>query len=55
MTRAGYALAVLFAINLLNFFDRQILGAVGEGHGWCGPFTFADDRSGFSGAAIRFA
>jgi predicted MFS family arabinose efflux permease len=30
MTRAGYALAVLFAINLLNFFDRQILGAVGE-------------------------
>ena len=30
MTRTGYALAVLFAINLLNFFDRQILGAVGE-------------------------
>jgi MFS family permease len=30
MTRAGYTLAVLFAINLLNFFDRQILGAVGE-------------------------
>ncbi len=30
MTRAGFALAVLFAINLLNFFDRQILGAVGE-------------------------
>ena len=28
--RAGYALAVLFAINLMNFFDRQILGAVGE-------------------------
>jgi MFS family permease len=27
---AGYALAVLFAINLMNFFDRQILGAVGE-------------------------
>lgn len=25
-----YALTVLFAINLLNFFDRQILGAVGE-------------------------
>ena len=25
-----YALAVLFAINTLNFFDRQILGAVGE-------------------------
>jgi predicted MFS family arabinose efflux permease len=27
---AGSALAVLFAINLMNFFDRQILGAVGE-------------------------
>jgi len=26
----AYALAVLFAINTLNFFDRQILGAVGE-------------------------
>jgi hypothetical protein len=25
-----YALGVLFAINLMNFFDRQILGAVGE-------------------------
>ena len=30
MSGAGYALAVLFAINLMNFFDRQILGAVGE-------------------------
>ena len=29
-SRAGLALAVLFAINLMNFFDRQILGAVGE-------------------------
>jgi predicted MFS family arabinose efflux permease len=28
---ARYALAVLFAINLMNFFDRQILGGVGEG------------------------
>lgn len=27
---AGYALGVLFAINLMNFFDRQILGAIGE-------------------------
>jgi MFS family permease len=27
---AGYALAVLFAINTMNFFDRQILGAVAE-------------------------
>ena len=30
MSGAAYALAVLFAINLMNFFDRQILGAVGE-------------------------
>ena len=30
MPAARYALAVLFAINLMNFFDRQILGAVGE-------------------------
>jgi MFS family permease len=28
--RAWVALAVLFAINMMNFFDRQILGAVGE-------------------------
>jgi predicted MFS family arabinose efflux permease len=28
--KATYALAVLFAINALNFFDRQILGAVTE-------------------------
>ena len=27
---AHYALWVLFAINAMNFFDRQILGAVGE-------------------------
>jgi predicted MFS family arabinose efflux permease len=31
MTGSGYALAVLFAINLMNFFDRQIIGGVGEG------------------------
>src|SRR5499425_2382170 len=28
---AIYALAVLFAINLMNFFDRQMIGGVGEG------------------------
>jgi MFS family permease len=28
--RAGYALAVLFAINTLNFYDRQVIGVVGE-------------------------
>jgi MFS family permease len=27
---ARYALTVLFAINLLNFFDRQLLGSLGE-------------------------
>jgi predicted MFS family arabinose efflux permease len=27
---AAFALFVLFAINLLNFFDRQLLGALGE-------------------------
>src|SRR6266566_4358511 len=30
-TMATYALIVLFAINLMNFFDRQIIGGVGEG------------------------
>lgn len=29
-TAVWYAMIVLFAINTLNFFDRQILGAVGE-------------------------
>src|SRR5262245_64076949 len=28
---AVYALVVLFAINLMNFFDRQIIGGIGEG------------------------
>ncbi len=28
--KAGFALAVLFAINLMNFYDRLIIGAVGE-------------------------
>jgi MFS family permease len=31
MSGSGYALIVLFAINLMNFFDRQLLGGVGEG------------------------
>src|SRR3954454_20548289 len=30
MSGSGYALVVLFAINLMNFFDRQLLGGVGE-------------------------
>jgi MFS family permease len=29
-SRASFALFVLFAINLLNFFDRQLAGALGE-------------------------
>ena len=28
--RTGYALFVLFGINVLNFYDRQILAAVTE-------------------------
>src|SRR6476619_2938648 len=31
MTGSAFALFVLFAINLMNFFDRQIIGGVGEG------------------------
>src|SRR5258706_9055817 len=31
MTSSAFALLVLFAINLMNFFDRQIIGGVGEG------------------------
>jgi len=31
MSGSWYALVVLFAINLMNFFDRQLLGGVGEG------------------------
>ena len=31
MSGSAYALAVLFAINLMNFFDRQLIGGVGEG------------------------
>src|SRR5204862_1722221 len=31
MSGSAFALLVLFAINLMNFFDRQIIGGVGEG------------------------
>jgi predicted MFS family arabinose efflux permease len=31
MGSSAFALFVLFAINLMNFFDRQIIGGVGEG------------------------
>jgi len=29
-TKTIYALAILFAINALNFFDRQVFGAIAE-------------------------
>ena len=28
--RLTYTLAVLFALNFMNFYDRQVVGAVGE-------------------------
>src|SRR6476659_4231645 len=31
MGSSAFAVLVLFAINLMNFFDRQIIGGVGEG------------------------
>jgi MFS family permease len=31
MSSAAFALVVLFAINMMNFFDRQLIGGVGEG------------------------
>src|SRR5258708_30098524 len=31
MSGSGYARGVLFATNLMTFFDRQLLGGVGEG------------------------
>jgi MFS family permease len=44
---ARYALFLLFAINLLNFFDRQLLGALGEPirH----EFQLSDTALGFLG------
>ena len=29
-TKTMYALGILFAINTLNFFDRQVFGAIAE-------------------------
>ena len=44
--KGHYALIVLFAINTMNFFDRQILGVVGEQlrHEW----TLSDTALGAS-------
>src|SRR5258707_1053171 len=46
-TGAKFALLLLFAINLLNFFDRQLLGALGEPirH----QFQLSDTALGFLG------
>ena len=46
-TGAAFALFILFAINLLNFFDRQLLGALGEPirH----EFNLSDTALGFLG------
>src|ERR1700674_5968533 len=47
---AKFALFVLFAINLLNFFDRQLLGSLGE------PirkeFLLSDTALGFLGSVF---
>ena len=49
-TGAKFALFVLFAINLLNFFDRQLLGSLGE------PirkeFLLSDTALGFLGSVF---
>src|SRR5437868_3375374 len=47
---AIFALVVLFAINTLNFFDRGILGAVGElvGQEW----NLSDTQLGTLGTAF---
>jgi predicted MFS family arabinose efflux permease len=49
-TGAKYALFLLFAINLLNFFDRQLLGALGEPvrH----EFHLSDTALGFLGTIV---
>ena len=48
--RGYWALMVLFAINMMNFFDRQILGAVGEQirHEW----SLSDTALGVLGTAF---
>ncbi|HYL98021.1 MAG TPA: MFS transporter [Blastocatellia bacterium] len=48
--RAYFALWVLFAINMMNFYDRQVLGAVGEAirKSW----TLSDTSLGLLGTAF---
>jgi len=49
-SRASLALGLLFAVNLLNFYDRQILGTVTEPirHEW----GFTDTQLGWLGTAF---
>jgi MFS family permease len=49
-SRAGFALAVLFAINMMNFYDRNIAGAVAEPmrHEW----GLSDTSIGLLGTAF---
>src|SRR5258708_7081481 len=49
-TGAKFALFVLFAINLLNFFDRQLLGSLGEPIRW--EFLLSDTALGFLGSVF---
>lgn len=48
--RALFTLAILFVINTLNFFDRQVLGAVGEAIRQ--EFGFGDTALGALGTAF---
>ena len=48
--RALFTLAVLVAVNTLNFFDRQVLGAVGEAIRR--EFGFSDTMLGALGTAF---
>src|SRR6516225_3283956 len=49
-SKAGFALAVLFAVNMMNFYDRNIAGAVAEPmrHEW----GLSDTQIGLLGTAF---
>jgi MFS family permease len=48
--KAGFALAVLFAINMMNFYDRLIIGAVGEAIAV--EWKLGDTQLGYLGTAF---
>jgi len=48
--KAWFALAVLFAINLMNFYDRLIIGAVGEAIAV--EWNLGDSQLGYLGTAF---